>query len=41
MTILVKSELLRNDLVAGRENEGHKDMLSEITTSGEEKLLAF
>lgn len=36
--ILAKSELLRNDLVAGRENEGHKDMLSEVTTSGEEEV---
>ena len=36
--ILAKSELLRNDLVAGRENEGHRDMLSEVTTSGEEEV---
>ena len=36
--ILARSELLRNDLETGRSNEGHRDMFSETTTSGDEEV---
>ena len=36
--ILARSELLRNHLETGRENEGHRDMFSETTTHGEEEV---